>query len=194
MTHVKDYYELMELSPSANQETIEKMFRYLAIRWHPDAGGDKAKFNLLMKAFETLRDPATRTAYDVKLQQQCQEGSELVSHAQKAGPDTVDRHKLLCLFYARRRQEPRKPALGIVTVETLMKCPAEVLEFHLWYFREKAWIKRADNGGFEITAEGVDQVESREIEFAKQLRIESKRPSRPKSPSKNVPKPVASGA
>ena len=177
LTNVKNYYEVLELSPSANQETIERMFRYLAAKWHPDAGGDKTRFNLLMTAFETLRDPASRAAYDVDLQRQQQQDTALVKHARQAGVDTVDRHKLLCLFYASRRQNPKNPALPPLTVEALMKCPAEVLDFHLWYFREKGWITRGDNGGFAITAEGVDRVESREVEFAKQLRLESKRNS-----------------
>lgn len=40
-----------------------------------------------------------------------------------------------------------------------MHCPEEVLGFHVWYFREKGWIQREDNGYLSITAEGVDQIE-----------------------------------
>lgn len=175
---VKNYYELLELSQNANHETIERMFRYLAAKWHPDAGGDKERFSLLVTAFETLKDPASRTAYDISLKQQQEKDSNLVAHASQAGPDTVDRHKLLCLFYAARRQGGKRPSLGTVTVESMMNCPAEVLEFHLWYFREKGWIQRADNGGFVITAEGVDQVESGEVALAtRHLRIEEQAPN-----------------
>ena len=162
----QDYYELLELSPNANPETIERTYRYLATKVHPDAGGDKAKFGLLVKAFETLKDPVRRAEYDKKLFERKQLHSNLVEHASQAGRDTIDRHKLLCLYYAQRRQDPKHPALGAVTVETLMKCGPEVLDFHIWYFREKGWIKRADNGGFAITAEGVDRVESGEVRTA----------------------------
>ena len=31
-----DYYETLEISPNANSGTIERMFRYLAQRYHPD--------------------------------------------------------------------------------------------------------------------------------------------------------------
>ena len=31
-----DYYEILEISPNANSETIERIFRYLAMRYHPD--------------------------------------------------------------------------------------------------------------------------------------------------------------
>ena len=59
-----DYYELLELSPNANLETIERVFRYFATKWHPDAGGDKDKFSTLMQAFEILKNPETRAKYD----------------------------------------------------------------------------------------------------------------------------------
>jgi curved DNA-binding protein CbpA len=170
-----DYYELLELSPNANLATIERVFRYFATKWHPDVGGDKDKFTLLVSAFETLRDPASRAAYDAKYQQRQQQSANLVEHARAAGRDTVDRHKLLALFYARRRQDIRRPALGIHTVEHLMKCPAEVLEFHLWYFREKGWLIREDSGGLSITAEGVDRIESGEVKQANNLLIEWQR-------------------
>jgi curved DNA-binding protein CbpA len=31
----KDYYEILDISPNANSETIERLFRYLAPRYHP---------------------------------------------------------------------------------------------------------------------------------------------------------------
>ena len=161
LNDVQNFYELLELSSNANQETIERMFRYLATKWHPDAGGDKERFSLLVKAFETLKDPASRTAYDISLQQQQRQEANLNSHAQQAGPDTVDRHKLLCLFYAARRQNAKRPALGTVTVETMMNCPAEVLEFHLWYFREKGWIRRDDNCLLYTSPSPRDRTRSR---------------------------------
>ncbi len=169
----QNYYEILELSTGANQDTIERMFRYLATKHHPDAGGDKEKFSFLVKAFENLRDPVSRATYDAKLQQEQKDNAGLAEHARQAGPDTADRHELLCLFYARRRQNENSPAIGTLTIEKMMKLPTEVLSFHLWYFREKGWIKREENGGFAITAEGVDRVEASEMAMNHHLRIES---------------------
>lgn len=172
-----DYYELLELSPNANLETIERVFRYFATKWHPDAGGDKERFTLLIQAFEMLRDPESRAAYDALYQQRQQQAANLVENARKAGVDTVDRHKLLGIFYAKRRQDYRKPALGISTIERAMHCPAEVLEFHLWYFKEKGWIKREETGGFSITSDGVDRMESTEVKEANHMLLEWQRHS-----------------
>ena len=174
MQNAKDYYEILQLNSNATHDAIERMFRYLAAKHHPDKGGDKEHFNYLVKAFENLRDPVQRAAYDAKLEEEANEASHLNEHARQAGPDAAERHELLCLFYARRRQSFDSPALGAVTIEKMLNIPEDVLGFHLWYFREKNWIKRAENGGFVITAEGVDKVEQGEIEFNQHLRLESK--------------------
>jgi len=163
MNDFVDYYELLELSPNANSETIERVVRYFATKWHPDVGGNKERFALLMRAQESLKDPHTRAGYDAKYQKHKERMEEISDIAANAGNDTIDRHKLLCLFYAKRRQAGKKPGLGLATVERMMRCPAEVLEFHLWYFREKNWITREEQGGYSITADGVDRIESTEI-------------------------------
>ena len=32
----KDYYEILQLNANATQDAIERMFRYLAVKYHPD--------------------------------------------------------------------------------------------------------------------------------------------------------------
>ena len=171
----KNYYEILELSANANQDTIERMFRYLATKHHPDSGGDKDVFSTLLKAFEVLRDPAARTAYDATLQQQKQQNKVLVEHAREAGPDAAVRHELLHLFYSRRRQANGSPALGSMTIEKEMDLSEEMLNFHLWFFREKGWIKREEDGGLAITATGVERVEAGEMRAKKLARIDAQR-------------------
>ena len=45
-------------------------------------------------------------------------------------------------------------------LEKLLGWPEKILEFHVWYLKEKGWIERTDTGGFAITAEGVDEIEN----------------------------------
>ena len=191
MTNAKNHYEVLELSPNASIESIERMFRFLATKMHPDAGGDKEQFNELVKAFEVIRNPSTRAAYDAELANQNLQNDHLAEHAAQAGNDVVDRHEMLCLFYARRRQGGNQPALGTITSGKMMGIPQEVLDFHLWYFREKGWIKREEDGGFAITAEGVDKVEASEIQISNQLRIEAQpQPSSENAVTYQMPAPV----
>lgn len=187
MPNAKNHYETLQLNPNATQETIERMFRFMASQNHPDAGGDKETFNILVKAFETLRDPISRAAYDIRLEKEQHENNQLHHQSQQAGSDTLIRHKLLCLFYARRRQSQRTPALGAITVEKMMNLPEEVMNFHLWYFKEKGWIRREEYGGFSITADGVDHVEARELELNQNLRIEMNQSRSPRVGSVQLP-------
>ncbi len=173
----KSHYELLELSASANADTVERMFRYLSTKHHPDRGGDKEKFSNLVKAFEVLREPVSRDAYDAQLQKEKQEREGLVEHARQAGPDVEVRKQLLHLFYARRRQSVGSPGIGAMSIEKEMDLPEEMLSFHLWFFREKGWIRREEDGGMSITAEGVERVEASKFSVSKLARIEAEQQS-----------------
>ena len=168
-----DYYEILEISPNAGSETVERMFRYLARRYHPDnqATGDRDRFDLVLQAHNTLRDPVKRVAFDIEYEYNSGLRSELTKEASNG--DVVDRdvdlqHKLLAIFYAKRRRDTRDPGLGDGELELLLGCPIEHLEFSIWYMKEKRWIARTENGTFAITAEGVDRASS-ESQTAKKL-------------------------
>lgn len=166
-----DLYEILELSPSATFETIENMFRYHAKRYHPDAGatGCQEKFKRLVQAYNTLRDPEKRAAYDVSFERNRRDQKALLTGAESTADDYVVRHRMLSIFYAQRRRNMKQPGLGITTVEEMMKIPPELIEFHIWYFKEKGWIQRELSGPFSITHAGVEEIESREAGRNQQL-------------------------
>jgi molecular chaperone DnaJ len=61
----RDYYEILGLSRGASEQDIKSAFRRLAKDCHPDRnGGDETKFKELNEAYEALRDPQKRAAYD----------------------------------------------------------------------------------------------------------------------------------
>jgi curved DNA-binding protein CbpA len=158
-----DFYELLEISPNANSETIERMFRYFASRYHPDnqQTGDSARFHEIVEAHNTLRDPVKRAEYDIRHRDNSELRRETVEAA--GDPRTVDRdiviqEKLLALLYVRRRRDVNNPGIGDSELETLSGCPQEHLEFHLWYLKAKGWIAKTENGTYAITADGVDRV------------------------------------
>jgi hypothetical protein len=59
-----------------------------------------------------------------------------------------------------RRQNVSASGIGLWHLEKLLEWPEKILEFHIWYLKEKGWIERTDTGGFAITAEGVDELEN----------------------------------
>ncbi|HWP03978.1 MAG TPA: molecular chaperone DnaJ [Gemmatimonadaceae bacterium] len=63
-----DYYEVLGVSRDASEEEIKQAYRRLATRWHPDRnnGSKEAeeKFKAITEAYDVLRDPQKRAAYD----------------------------------------------------------------------------------------------------------------------------------
>lgn len=63
-----DYYDLLNVSRDTDEKGLKSAFRKLAMKYHPDRNpGDEAaeaKFKELNEAYETLKDPQKRAAYD----------------------------------------------------------------------------------------------------------------------------------
>ncbi len=63
-----DYYDLLEIERTADDGTIKSSYRKLAMRFHPDKNpGDhesEAKFKAISEAYDCLKDPQKRAAYD----------------------------------------------------------------------------------------------------------------------------------
>ena len=68
---------------------------------------------------------------------------------------------ILCLLYNKRRTSPEEAGMSILQMETLMAFPREHLLFTLWYLRHKGLVEFNLNSEYEITAEGIDLVESK---------------------------------
>ena len=160
----EDLYEALQVSPNADTETIGRVFRHLAKRYHPDnlSSGDADHFQRLLEAYRVLSDPEQRAAYDVRYQERraLQEG---VLHEVSSGgsyeEDRQIRERLLSLLYTQRRRDVRDPAMGNYELEKLLSCPPEYLDFHFWFLKEKGLVERTDRG-YAITALGVEEAQA----------------------------------
>jgi curved DNA-binding protein len=161
-----DHYEVLQISATADPDTIHRVYRLLAQRFHPDnfETGNAAKFRELCTAYDVLKDPEQRAKYDVQYEQHRQQRWRLV----QAGDDSehdfqseqMARATVLEVLYTRRRLEPQRPGIFIVDLEALTGRPRESLEFTLWYLINKQFVDRGDNSQLLITAAGVDYLES----------------------------------
>jgi curved DNA-binding protein CbpA len=59
---MRDYYEILGVSPDAGADEIKRAYRQLARRYHPDISGDDrgAAFLEIARAYDVLRDPPRR--------------------------------------------------------------------------------------------------------------------------------------
>ena len=122
-----DYYDLLQLSPNAEEETIHRVFRHLAKKCHPDLEvGDPERFRLLALAHETLSDQASRAAYDASNQEYWNKKWRVASEASDGSAFAEDqntREKLLSLLYVQRRRDMRSPGLGEYEMARLLRIP-----------------------------------------------------------------------
>lgn len=104
----KTYYEVLEVSKNASDGDIKKAFYKLAKKYHPDTNqGDPTaaeKFQEVQRAYDTLRDPQKRAAYD-QLGHSAYESAEAGGGSPGAGPfsggQQVDPEELFREFFGR---------------------------------------------------------------------------------------------
>lgn len=59
-----DYYQTLGVDRNATQDEIKKAYRSLAMKHHPDRGGDATAFQQIQEAYATLSDDQKRAGYD----------------------------------------------------------------------------------------------------------------------------------
>jgi curved DNA-binding protein CbpA len=165
MSEIQDYYEILQISPNAEPETVHRVYRLLAQRFHPDntETGNEDRFRQLSEVYQVLGDPEKRAQYDIIHANLKQERWRLISANQHAGDDfeseQLVRLMVLELLYIRRRTDFTDPGLSLFDLESLTGRAREHLQFTIWFLTQKKYVGRADDGVVTITADGVEYLE-----------------------------------
>ena len=159
-----DYYELMQINPKAQHETIQRVYHILAGRCHPDnpVSGDVERFLRLKRAYEVLSCPEQRARYDEEYSVQQSlpvEIFNLQDFATGIDGESNRRMGLLCLLYDRRRVNPDEPGVSLLQLEKMMVSAREHLLFTVWYLKDKGYARQTEDSSYAITSAGVDHVE-----------------------------------
>lgn len=64
---MRSFYQILEISVTADETEIRKAYHKLAGLHHPDKGGDTKKFEEIKRAYDVLRDESCRKTYDEKI-------------------------------------------------------------------------------------------------------------------------------
>jgi curved DNA-binding protein CbpA len=171
--NIPNYYEVLQVSRTAQSLIITKAYRLLAAFYHPDnkETGDREAFNNVIEAHRVLCDPVRRAAYD---RDTFDTSSPPSSSGGPQGPELSERRtdderdlrrQLLQALYNVRRTEPHRPSLPLMVIPDLFGCSIDEAQFTLWYLRGKKFIDMTDDG-MAITVAGVDYVESNEFGLA----------------------------
>lgn len=160
-----NYYDLLQIHPQAEPETIHRVYRLFAARYHPDnqETGDGDRFRMITEAHAVLTDPAARQEYDRRLIENQPASLPIFRTRDFASGFNAEaniRIGVLCLLYAKRRANPDLAALSLLDLEQLMAFPREHLHFAVWYLKAKRYITQDDRSSFIVTAEGVDYLET----------------------------------
>ncbi len=171
-----DLYEILRLSPQADIERIERVYRTLAKRLHPDnlTTGDAEAFLRVADAYRILSDPAKRARYDSEREQtKATPRFQLRSREFFAGLRGEQNRRLatLCLLYRKRISDYEFPGMTLLELEDLTGCTREELGFALWYLCEKGLAKSGDCAQYLITAAGVDYAETKLAEGNEDLKL-----------------------
>lgn len=160
-----DYYELLQISPSAEPETIHRVYRLLAQRYHPDnqETGNTDRFRTLHQAYTVLSDAEKRAQYDLSYHAHRQNRWKPVSTPARADNEfeieQLTRLTVLEVLYSHRRAEPGSSGVFVLDLEELTGRAREHLEFTTWYLLKRGFVQRGDNSCLGITADGVDYLE-----------------------------------
>ena len=155
-----DHYEALQISPNADSETINRVYRIQAQRFHPDnpETGDPVAFRALTEAYQQLGDPEKRAAYDRDALHN--RSQPLPRAADGLATEHEKRQQIVTILYRKRLANPDQPAIGLRELIDALGIPREQIEFSLWYLKEGGYITRTDSARHSITMKGVELAES----------------------------------
>jgi DnaJ domain len=171
-----DYYQVLQVSRSADVDTIRRIFHVLAQRYHPDnrETGNQDKFRQVVDAHSVLSDPEKRAAHDVFLAGEDKVRYKIFDSLQSTEgvqAEVRKRQGILRLLYAKRLTDTQQPSMRGRDFVEMLACPLEHLEFALWMLREQRLIYRSDSNHFEITVQGVEAFEADQKDYGKKALI-----------------------
>ena len=159
-----DLYEVLQVSDTAEPETINRVYRIFAQRYHPDnrETGNEARFREITEAYHVLSNPEKRAQYDATSEKRRRDRWRVVSEGAASENnfelEQAVRLTVLEALYTQRRIEPQNPGIYLRELERMVGRPREHLEFTIWFLNQKKLIS-SDDSRMYLTADGAEYLE-----------------------------------
>jgi curved DNA-binding protein len=172
-----DYYQLLQVNRDAHATIIRYSYRFLAAMYHPDNAetGNADKFRIISEAWRTLSDDGKRAAYDLSLgikdKQKAEQvksqtavpqfGRDSLPHTPKTNLTWNEIELRLAILQILLEARRSRPQTGGASGKMIMDClnidDVSLVEFAIWYLREKGYIESGERV-YMITVEGLDYL------------------------------------
>lgn len=154
----QDHYKLLDIDQKADLATIQKAHAKL-MACRPSA----EHLEELNLALEVLSDSASRKMFDA-----VRGGGDDDRDISFTGMDFFNslqgerdrRSTLLCVLYDVRRNNPRIPLITMRQLEQIVRMTEVEIQLALWYAKTLGWVVVDDKSKMQITAIGVDYLQS----------------------------------
>jgi curved DNA-binding protein CbpA len=159
-----DYYEVLQVSDTAETETINRVYRIFAQRYHPDnrETGNEERFREITEAYQVLSNPEKRAQYDATNQQRRKDRWRVIEAGAESENnfelEQVVRLTMLEALYTKRRVDPSNPGIYLRELEKMIGRPREHMEFTIWFLVQKKLIS-TDDARLYLTADGAEYLE-----------------------------------
>lgn len=164
---MKNLYDVLAIAKDATAEQIKKAYRKLAMKHHPDKGGDELQFKELSKAYSVLSDEAKRKRYDEtgQVEEERDPFNEILASFVSDLQDNVDNLNADIIDIAKKKIKKEIKEINLARIQTENKI--KYLNFFL-----KRIKKDTESNVFNlVTQNKIEQLKSKLEAITKSMDI-----------------------
>ncbi len=156
-----DYYDLLGIPPDAEQRSVQRVCRLLAMRFHPSNPdtADAATFRRVQSAYRILSDWDLRTQYDAAYWARVKQVWRLDDAPGLPATEIRREKAILALLYRMRRLWPENPGASLNDLQEILDCEHPALKSTLDALAKRELLGRSEDDLYSIKADGVDLVD-----------------------------------
>lgn len=148
-----DYYQILGINNSASQEEIKRAYRKLAMKHHPDKGGNEAEFKKINEAYAVLSDANKKSQYDNPYRMD--DGVRFTWRSNSPNPgESFDFDDILRQAFHRPQQNRNPDAITDVVINLEQLFTGTDIVVDVGYTREVVYVHPGVRNGTKLRIKG----------------------------------------